>query len=45
MEVEVEVPEMLVKEARMCTETPEEAKEYAAERIDSICLRWPTEQS
>lgn len=41
MEVEAEVPDMLVTEARLCTDSEEEAKQYAADRIDSIHLRWP----
>lgn len=36
-----EIPEMLAKEARMCTDSKEEAEEYVLERVDGVSLDWP----
>jgi len=38
-----EIPEMLAKEARMCTDSKENAEEYVLERVDGVQLQWPDE--
>jgi hypothetical protein len=41
MEASAEIPEMLAKEARMCSDSRDEADEYVMERIDGVRLEWP----
>jgi len=36
-----EIPEMLAKEAKMCSDSREEAEEYVLERVDGVRLDWP----